>query len=202
MIEGRCPVAASKAVTENLNSATMIQAEDLHGQAQPPKSPMATNSKHINLGSTASQPQPSSTLVFFGADTQSSFWPRPNLSLTGGAEKLSVVHSSLSSPRSVSPSFSLDIQGSASANSCTRCLTECDDPGCSDLQITDQCTDRCVVVCNDASPGCRGDFPFEMCDDTSCDVPNDCVDCSFQDINYVSRYSFRFETCSLIFHTV
>jgi hypothetical protein len=182
---------------------TMIQAKDPHGrgpsQSGSTYSPMATNSKDINVAS-AHQSQASTSLVFLGADTQLSFWPRPNLSFTGDVEKLSVVHSPLSSPRSVSPPFSLDVQGSASSNSCTGCLTECDDPSCSDdLQITDQCTDRCVVVCDDTSHECRGDFPFEMCDDTSCDVPNDCVNCSFQDVNYVSRHYSRFEIYFLNF---
>jgi hypothetical protein len=60
-------------------------------------------------------------------------------------------------------------------------------PGCSDAPIDSQCTDQCVVVpCNDATLDCHGDGSMQLCDDTSCALPTDCVDCDGLD-KFVSR---------------
>jgi hypothetical protein len=83
---------------------------------------------------------------------------------------------------------------SLSTFACKECATECKQPSCPAVELTDQCTDQCVVIaCHDMTHGelpCSGigTGVDQQCD-LVCDGIADCVDCTgYEDL--VSRPHF------------
>src|ERR1700722_11155212 len=66
--------------------------------------------------------------------------------------------------------------GTGLSTTCADCVNECTKPSCPAVELTAQCTDKCVVIaCTDISHGettCPGD------DKRICDTAANCLDCT------------------------
>lgn len=77
---------------------------------------------------------------------------------------------------------------------CTECITDCLDASCPSVAITSQCTDQCVVICDDPTHSGIACEDAEHCD-ASCNVDADCHDCTgFEEFVSSSYYPFSMKT--------